>query len=1194
MIIQTSVSFLKVNTVMGYEVFIVIFVMIFVIYSEAVTLNMTYIPNPALENYTVTITCSYTGLQTDETITRVSWSVNVPNEVSVTKGRIIMPACTPFGVIDASLYSVSCGEGYFTWTILNVSRNSDQHVWSSTIVTTVDVYERDTTLNVRVPYSITAVSMTAPQDSSVTVNAGDSTTFKCRTSGGLPQATIKWFKVTGDTCSQSGTEITSSVSSPSVSVVEGLKQVESTLTFTASGTDNELRICCIASNVAGRQSVSGTKLLNVRYAPSDPPVIEGYASGSTYSMIENSTESITCSSTGGNPLATLTWSCFNGQISSPTVQGSTVKRVVQLTARRNENASCTCTASHVTRPNQPRNAFVNVNILYPPSTPLFRVANVDVGSGIRILTDSTQTVKCTSFGNPSPTSSDFTWRKGTNVLSMGSVLNWPGGIKIGDEGSYTCIVETIMTPSDQSKVAQVATSFSTVEITVLYPPELPTLYLGSSSGPVIHGPLTLVVQRPFTLVCDASSKPPANFSWAVGVNTVQGQLLQDMFTTKVNTMRTCTASSTLNPTVGPARTMSSSATVTIHINYPPENVSITHGSVSGTVIQSEFRVIEGNATKLYCSVQSQPASSFTWSGADIHSLRSNLVYSNTLQSQTGVLSCLAENNMTHGNQAVKGSASRNISLNVLYPPKLLTLHRINAVEGRSLLIQCQYTDGNPIATTLTITRTADGTSWSGEHTIQSVRRADAGLYRCTVENSMDPTGEDKRTGMDTADFEINIWYNTSITRFEVSGNPNQTIVTINESDRFVVVCGVLSNPYSTIRLEKNHMGTTLLKTENVLEVEYSIQNAVCSDADVYTCSGFNNYTDMENTPYKELQLFVRCSPRPSDSREHLRRNFTGTLHGNVTLAFMSVAYPPPTFEWQMWNGTSFNKVNGDKYVITSSDLLTSLTIVNIQQNDFVSYILKVSNGIQPFLQEPFYLNPQDVPQCPSHFTLLSKSTTVATVQWKGEFNGGIRQTFVLVYKKRFDSKYINLSKTEDKETEIYNTELTDLDYGQLYDVILYSQNMIGPCIENKSLEFITDTEEITQNHAAVIGGVVGGILGVVCAVIILVLVLRRKYTLNCVCKMFLSRKEEIESDQNGHGADNPGYNAAETYEVVSTTRETPVYDALNVASDRPDNSHLYTPLNESNSKSHNYYENVKSEDPVYNNTVLQNPVQTVL
>ncbi|WAR05768.1 HMCN1-like protein, partial [Mya arenaria] len=549
--------------------------------SEAAMLNLTYTPSPALENSPVTLTCSYTGLQTTETTTRAAWDVKAPNDAFAPKGTIKSSSCTPFGVLDTSLYNFSCGVGYFTWTILNVSRNNDQHVWQSTIGTTVRLYIVNTTLNVQVP--ITAVSMAAPTDSTVTMNAGDSETFKCRTSGGLPQATIKWFKVTGNTCSQSGTEIKSSVFSPTVSVVEGLKQVESTLTFTATGTDNGLRICCIASNVEGKQ-----------HAPTDSPVIEGYASGSKYSMIENSTESLTCISTGGNPLATLTWSCFNGQMSSPSEQGSTVKRVVQWSARRNENARCTCTASHVTRQNQSQN---------PPSTPIFRVGNTDVGSSISIITNSSQTVECTSFGNPPPASSDFTWRKGTIEMSTHSVLNWPGGIKVGDEGSYTCTVETTMTPSNQSNVAQVATN----------PPELPTLYLGSRSGPVILGPLTLVVQRSFTLVCDASSKPPANFSWAVGVNTVQGQLLQDMLATKVNTMRTCTA------------------------NFP-ENVLIRHESVSGTAIQSEFRVIEGNATKLYCSVQSQPASSFSWSGADIHSLGSNLVYSNTLQAQTGVLS----------------------------------------------------------------------------------------------------------------------------------------------------------------------------------------------------------------------------------------------------------------------------------------------------------------------------------------------------------------------------------------------------------------------------------------------------------------------------------------------------------------------------------------------------------------------------
>ncbi|WAR06129.1 hypothetical protein MAR_021498 [Mya arenaria] len=75
---------------------------------------------------------------------------------------------------------------------------------------------------------------------------------------------------------------------------------------------------------------------------------------------------------------------------------------------------------------------------------------------------------------------------------------------------------------------------------------------------------------------------------------------------------------------------------------------------------------------------------------------------------------------------------------------------------------------------------------------------------------------------------------------------------------------------------------------------------------------------------------------------------------------MAVAYPPPMFEWQMWNGTSYNKVYGDKYVITSSDLLTTLTILNIQVDDFGSYILNVSNGIQPNLRELFYLNPQEI------------------------------------------------------------------------------------------------------------------------------------------------------------------------------------------------------------------------------------------
>ncbi|XP_052805975.1 hemicentin-1-like [Mya arenaria] len=919
-------------------------------------------------------------------------------------------------------------------------------------------------------------------------------------------------------------EITSLGSDPFVSDVDGLKQVESTLTFTGARTDNGQRICCTASNVAGVQLMSGTKLLDVKYAPSSPPAIRGYANGSTYSMIENSTESLTCSSKGGKPLATLTWKCFNNQMSDPTEQDHTVTRVVQWTARRYENARCTCIASHMMIPDQLQSAFVNVNILYPPSTPLFRVANVHVGSSIKIVRDSTQTVECYSSGNPAPTSSNFTWRRGSTAFGRSPVLKWPGGVKVVDEGSYTCTVETTLTPTNQSKDAKVTASSSPLEITVLYPPGLPTIHLDSSSGPVIDGPLTLVVQRPFTLACNAFSKPPGSYTWTGGVNVVQGQLIQDTLTTKVNTSRMCTASSRLNPSVGEASTRTSSAYVTININYPPESVNIRHESVSGTIINSELRVIEGDATKLYCSVQSQPASSYSWSGVGIHSLGNTMVYSNTRPKQTGVLSCLVENNMTHLIQAVKGLASRNISLNVLYPPKLRVLHRLNSVEGSTLLVQ----------------------------------------------------------------------YNTSISIFDFIAFPNQYIVTIKESDRLVLLCGVFSNPNSTIRLKQKHMATIIMERENVREVVYVIQNVSCSDAAVYTCSAFNNYTDVERAPSKELQLLVECSPRPSDSHAYLTRNATGSVHRNVTFAFMAVAYPPPMFEWQMWNGTSYNKVYGDKYVITSSDLLTTLTILNIQVDDFGSYILNVSNGIQPNLRELFYLNPQDVPQCPINFTLLSKSTTMATVQWNGGFNGGLQQTFVLVYKKRFEAKYFTLSKLEDKATYLYNLKLTDLEEGQLYDVLLFSLNSIGSCKENISLEVETDTKIRTPNQAAVIGGLVSGSIVVVIVVIVLVFILRQKYTLNCSCDMSLSRKKDANSGQNCHGADNSGYNAAVTYEVVSAPKESPIYDSLKDGKDGPENLHVYMQLKESNQKSLACYENVNKEEPVYQNTVLKTPVQTVI
>ncbi|WAR20272.1 CADM4-like protein [Mya arenaria] len=405
-------------------------------------------------------------------------------------------------------------------------------------------------LNLRITFVVIVVCrMYAGADGSVTISSSEVTvpeglslTLTCNYTGIDKLYVIRWTNNGKD----SGHKYDITIEQSEPCTIFGKPGLDKTLfTYTCftltilnvtRDNQNDNLTCQANLNFNSGNSV----IVSVSDAPSDPPVIEGYASGGTYNMIENSIENLTCSSSGGNPLANLTWSCFNNQMSSPIEQGRTVKRVVQWTARRNENARCTCTASHAVRPNKHQTAFVNVNILYSPSTPLFKLDNTAVGSSIRIVSDTIQTVECDSSGNPYPTTSDFTWIKGTNVVGTGPVLNWPGGVMVGDDGSYTCTVETTLTPSDQN------------------------------------------------------------------------------------------------------------------------------------------------------------------------------------------------------------------------PPKLQTFTRESALEGYSFMIQCVYSVGNPARTKSTITRLFNGTSWSGDsHTMHSINRADAGLHRCTVENTMDPTGADTQTGTDTADFEIN-------------------------------------------------------------------------------------------------------------------------------------------------------------------------------------------------------------------------------------------------------------------------------------------------------------------------------------------------------------------------------------------------------------------------------------------------------
>ena len=92
--------------------------------------------------------------------------------------------------------------------------------------------------------------------------------------------------------------------------------------------------------------------------PDGPPKIQPDVS--TYKVIENTQGLLTCEIKGGNPLATLSWSCFNNGL--PTVtSGTTVTKTEQWNATRGSDRTCTCRSSHPVAGTQ--SDSVNVNVL---------------------------------------------------------------------------------------------------------------------------------------------------------------------------------------------------------------------------------------------------------------------------------------------------------------------------------------------------------------------------------------------------------------------------------------------------------------------------------------------------------------------------------------------------------------------------------------------------------------------------------------------------------------------------------------------------------------------------------------------------------------------------------------------------------------------------------------------------------------
>ncbi|WAR06670.1 NPHN-like protein [Mya arenaria] len=638
----------------------------------------------------------------------------------------------------------------------------------------------------------------------------------------------------------------------------------------------------------------------------------------------------------------------------------------------------------------------------------------------------------------------------------------------------------------------------------------------------------------------------------------------------------------------------------ISVMYPP---SIPKFKVNGIQVGTTIRLIKGNTETVECHSSGNPYPSikdFTWrKGKVVVSSNSSLGWVGGIKIQDGgSYTCSVTTTMTPSDtkqSPVTTIESTNATIAVLYSPRLHKLQQISALEGETLTVKCEYKHGNPGKTTVLISRLNDGTNWTERtHVLQSLTRSDAGLNRCTVRNTMQPSGQHKATiGKHTRNGKVNVWYKTSVTQFVLISHPKENNVIVDENTPLNFFCEVDSNPNSTIILGRSD-NVALTKREGVLHLSFHVQQAGCRDTGSYFCYGYNNYTEAGTAPREHMNVFVRCSPRSSGGQSE--SNVTGVIGGNATFSLDVFAYPIPGkdgYVWQKWNGTTYSQVyNNAKYSVNNSGNSTTFTIKSIEEEDFSTYLLTVSNGVNPKFSKTFNLSPQGVPQCPTGLIASLTTSSSVTVEWVSHFNGGFTQTFVILYKTIESSEYFVLTEVElDKKTKNTQT-ISGLKDGSTYDIILYSRNAIGNCRQNTSIQIETDllVDDPPPSYSTLIGGLAGGIpavcvVVVVVAVVIVVVLRKRIYYKKRETRHVLTQGQKQQS-----------LNAVdEDSDDIPNEVENPMYDGFECSAARQDPPDvLYTLPKKKGGDI--YTENFNPDGLVYADTVFadQPKEQTLL
>ena len=411
-----------------------------------------------------------------------------------------------------------------------------------------------------------------------------------------------------------------------------------------------------------------------------------------------------------------------------------------------------------------------------------------------------------------------------------------------------------------------------------------------------------------------------------------------------------------NNIVGVPRS-SKKATITIHI-LP-----------SLDILNNSMSAIEGHPLKIKCNSSGIPFPNTTLfkrsSNNDLKvlSYNGNYFVPNVDVSDGGDYLCIAQN--------IEGKAKKNITVNILFPPKIsLSPFNVTLLMGKLLFLKCNFS-GNPFPLvhwefinfdniSSIVKNTSKVNVLPDKLVIFRTRKGNEGWYKCIGKNSV---------GI----FKLHAFVKVLIppTIQNITGN-----LTTTSTDSAILSCTCFSDPSSFIYWVYNGQNIsqtqkyglqTLEKRENNLffvTVILSISHLSLTDAGEYVCACYN--TLARRTMPTNIKVHV--APKITLFTLKSRMYFGDAIH----IVCCSFSIPPPSIQLSH-NGSL---IYLQKYERSSNKTILSHVISNITSNNSGIYICTANNSlgydqmnrsivvklfpIAPQLNQPFVLSSSSI------------------------------------------------------------------------------------------------------------------------------------------------------------------------------------------------------------------------------------------